>query len=168
MTDSTARPVDTPSVTPPLEPIRSRHRVRFLDDEQLDRLQDATLRVLEDVGVRFPSDVALQILGDHGASVEDALDVVGPGGDFLARPATRRATHDGEWHLDRLGVRDPWDRWEAAGQPDIVGEAERTVADTLAAHQPLPMDEATTRHLAAFVDRAAGTTPSTHPRRTRT
>ena len=101
-------------------------------------------------------------------AVEDALDEAGPGGDFLSRPATRRATHDGEWHIDRLGVRDPWDRWEAAGRPDIVDEAERTVADTLAAHQPLPMDEMTARHLAALVDRAAADTPSAHVRRTRT
>jgi len=101
-------------------------------------------------------------------AVEDALDEAGPGGDFLSRPATRRATHDGEWHIDRLGVRDPWDRWEAAGRPDIVDEAGRTVADTLAAHQPLPMDEMTARHLAALVDRAAADTPSGHVRRTRT
>jgi len=76
MTDSIARPVDVPSVTPPLEPIRSQHRMRFLDDEQLDRLQDATLRILEDVGVRFPSDRALEILGDHGASVDRDSQIV--------------------------------------------------------------------------------------------
>ena len=36
------------SETPPLEPIRTTRRVRFLEDEQLDRLQEATLHVLED------------------------------------------------------------------------------------------------------------------------
>ncbi len=64
------------SETPPLEPIRSRRRVRFLDDDQLDRLQDGTLRILEDVGVRFPSDTALDILGDHGAMVDRDLQIV--------------------------------------------------------------------------------------------
>jgi trimethylamine--corrinoid protein Co-methyltransferase len=88
-------------------------------------------------------------------AVEEALDAAGPGGDFLARPATRRATHGGEWHHDRLGVRDAWDRWEASGRPDVVTEAGRAVAETLAAHRPLPMDEATARELAALVDRAA-------------
>ena len=65
-----------PSVTPPLEPIRSHRRVQFLDDGQLDRLQDATLRVLEEVGVRFPSENALGILADHGAEVDRATQVV--------------------------------------------------------------------------------------------
>jgi trimethylamine--corrinoid protein Co-methyltransferase len=64
------------SATPPLEPLRSHRRVQFLDDEQLDRLQDATLRILEEVGVRFPSDAALEILGDHGARVDRAGQVV--------------------------------------------------------------------------------------------
>ncbi len=89
-------------------------------------------------------------------AVEDALDEAGPGGDFLARPATRRAVHGGEWHRDGLGVRDAWDRWEAAGRPDVVDDARRLVDETLAAHRPLPMDEATARELAALVDRAAG------------
>jgi len=88
-------------------------------------------------------------------AVVDALDEAGPGGDFLARPATRRATHGGEWHIDRLGVRDAWDRWEAAGRSDVVDDARRAVEETLAAHRPLPMDEATARELAALVERAA-------------
>ena len=88
-------------------------------------------------------------------AVDAALEEAGPGGEFLARAATRRATHGGEWHLDRLGVRDAWERWEAAGRRDIVDDARRAVAETLAAHRPLPMDEATARELAALVDRAA-------------
>jgi len=82
----------------------------------------------------------------------------------MSRPATRRATHNGEWHSDRLGVRDPWDRWEAAGRPDIVDGARATVAETLAAHRPRPMDEAIARELAIIVQRASA--PSSHPRRT--
>ena len=74
------------SPTPPLEPIRSHRRLQSLDDEQLDRLQDATLHVLETVGVRFPSDAALEILGDHGAQVDLATEVV-----RLPRDLVRRA-----------------------------------------------------------------------------
>ena len=65
-----------PSVTPPLEPIRSHRRLQFLDDAQLDRLQDGTLRILEEVGVRFPSEAALEILAGHGATVDRASQVV--------------------------------------------------------------------------------------------
>lgn len=64
------------SATPPLEPIRSHRRLQFLDDEQLDRLQDATLRILEEVGVRFPSEAALEILDGHGARVDAATGIV--------------------------------------------------------------------------------------------
>jgi trimethylamine--corrinoid protein Co-methyltransferase len=98
-------------------------------------------------------------------AVVDALEEAGPGGGFLARPATRRATHGGEWHLDRLGVRDAWDRWEAAGRPDIVDEARRAVTGTLAAHRPLPLDDATARELATLVDRAARS--DAHPKKGR-
>ena len=86
---------DVASVTPPLEPIRSKHRVQFLDDEQLDRLQDATLRILEDVGVRFPSDRALEILSGHGASVDKATRIVRFPRDLVRRAlatAPRRFT----------------------------------------------------------------------------
>jgi trimethylamine--corrinoid protein Co-methyltransferase len=64
------------SATPPLEPIRSNRRMRFLDDEHLDRLQDGTLRILEEVGVRFPSPAALEILHGHGARVDRASGIV--------------------------------------------------------------------------------------------
>ena len=64
------------SATPELEPIRSHRRVRFLEDEQLDQLQDATLSVLEDVGVRFPNERSLEILGDHGAIVDRSTQIV--------------------------------------------------------------------------------------------
>jgi len=65
-----------PVARPPLEPIRSPYRVRFLGDDQLDQLQAATLRILEEVGVKFPSTMALEILADHGAKVDMASQVV--------------------------------------------------------------------------------------------
>jgi trimethylamine--corrinoid protein Co-methyltransferase len=94
-------PVEGPSATPPLEPIRSNRRVRFLDDEQLDRLQDATLRILEEVGVRFPSEPALEILAGHGATVDRATQVVRFPPDLV-----RRALADAP-RTFTLGARDP-------------------------------------------------------------
>ncbi|GAB4503686.1 MAG: trimethylamine methyltransferase MttB [Anaerolineales bacterium] len=61
---------------PPLEPIRSAYRLQYLSDEQLDQLQEATLRILEEVGVRFPSEKALAILDGHGARVDKATQIV--------------------------------------------------------------------------------------------
>ena len=90
-----------PSVTPPLEPIRSHRRVQFLENEQLDRLQDATLRVLEDVGIRFPSARALAILGDHGALVDHAAQVV-----RFPRDLVRRAVASAP-RVFTMAARDP-------------------------------------------------------------
>ena len=61
--------------------------------------------------------------------VLEALDEVGPVGDFLARTQTRDAVRGGEWFMPRLGSHATFDRWEAAGRPDVVGQA-REVAMT--------------------------------------
>jgi trimethylamine--corrinoid protein Co-methyltransferase len=61
---------------PPIEPIRPAFRVQFLDDDQLDRMQEATLHILEEVGVKFPSETALTIFADHGAHVDAATQIV--------------------------------------------------------------------------------------------
>jgi trimethylamine--corrinoid protein Co-methyltransferase len=93
--------LDAPSVTPPLEPIRSARRVQFLDDEQLDRMQDATLRILEDVGVKFPSTTALGILADHGAVVDEATQIV-----RFPRDLVRRALASAPRYFT-MAARDP-------------------------------------------------------------
>jgi trimethylamine--corrinoid protein Co-methyltransferase len=61
---------------PALEPIRSAYRLQYLTDEQLDQLQEATLCILEDVGVKFPSEKALAMLHGHGAKVDREKQVV--------------------------------------------------------------------------------------------
>jgi trimethylamine--corrinoid protein Co-methyltransferase len=62
--------------SPPIEPLRTAYRVQFVSDEQLDVLQEATLQILEEVGVRFPSEKALAILSDHGAQVDHTTQIV--------------------------------------------------------------------------------------------
>lgn len=65
------------SVQPsPIEPIVTPYTLRFLSDQQLDDLQEATLKVLEDVGVKFPSEKALNIFEEHGANVNWETEVV--------------------------------------------------------------------------------------------
>lgn len=61
---------------PTIEPIQTHHQLNFLDVEQLDKLQEATLTILESTGVKFPSDKALSIFADHGADVDDQTKVV--------------------------------------------------------------------------------------------
>ena len=64
------------SENPSLEPIKSKYRVQFLNEDQLDGLQEATLQVLEEVGVKFPYDQALAIMADHGAKVDFESQIV--------------------------------------------------------------------------------------------
>ena len=69
----------------PLEPLRSSRRVRFLADRQLDELRAATLRILEEVGVKFTSERALAVFEEHGASVDRRTQVVRLAPDLVLR-----------------------------------------------------------------------------------
>jgi trimethylamine--corrinoid protein Co-methyltransferase len=90
------------SVTrPPIEPIRTFRRVRCLSDHQLDQLQEATLQILEEVGVRFPSEKALAILSDHGARVDHKTQVARFPRDLVHRAMSSVPRY---FHL---GSRDP-------------------------------------------------------------
>jgi trimethylamine--corrinoid protein Co-methyltransferase len=61
---------------PPIEPLRTSHLHNFLDDVQLDQLQEATLKILENTGVKFPSEKALKIFAEHGAEVDFDSQIV--------------------------------------------------------------------------------------------
>jgi len=61
---------------PPIEPIRTPYKLNFLNNGQLDSLQEATLNVLENTGVQFPSEKALAIFAEHGAEVDHESQIV--------------------------------------------------------------------------------------------
>jgi trimethylamine--corrinoid protein Co-methyltransferase len=61
---------------PPIEPIKPAVRLQSLSQEQLDQFQAATLQILEEVGVRFPSEKALAVFADHGAQVDHNTQIV--------------------------------------------------------------------------------------------
>ncbi len=58
------------SQTPSLQPITPAYHVRMLEDKQLNQLQEATLEILEQVGIHCPSEVALHIYAEHGGKVD--------------------------------------------------------------------------------------------------
>ncbi len=64
------------SERPAIEPIRTSYKLNFLDDAQLNALREAALEILENVGVRFDSEKALEILAEHGASVDRESQIV--------------------------------------------------------------------------------------------
>jgi trimethylamine--corrinoid protein Co-methyltransferase len=47
-----------------------------LDNEQLDNLREATLHILENTGVQFPSEKALEIFAKYGAEVDHDTQIV--------------------------------------------------------------------------------------------
>jgi trimethylamine--corrinoid protein Co-methyltransferase len=61
---------------PPIEPLRTAHLYNFLDDLQLDNLQEATFTILENTGVQFLSEKALKIFAEHGADVDHDSQIV--------------------------------------------------------------------------------------------
>ena len=90
-----------PIERPAIEPIRSAFRLGFLSKDQLDQLQEATLQILEDVGVRFPSEEALAIFAERGAQVDHDTQVV-----KISRDLVRQALATVPRHF-HLGARDP-------------------------------------------------------------
>jgi trimethylamine--corrinoid protein Co-methyltransferase len=63
-------------MTPRINPIAPRLRWNVLSDSDLERIHEATLRVMQTTGVRFPSARALDILGKNGCMVDRATEVV--------------------------------------------------------------------------------------------
>jgi trimethylamine--corrinoid protein Co-methyltransferase len=71
--------------------------------------------------------------------LDDVIQKVGPGGNFLGEKSTRKAVRSGEWLIPSLGVHTTLKAWENAGKPDIMDEAREKVVKLLAEHQPLPL-----------------------------
>lgn len=87
--------------------------------------------------------------GREGAELFEDIAEVGPGGNFLAQPATRRASRSGEFYEPRLIGRAPYEAWMSAGRPSMYTRARERVAEILAAPPVDPLPDA----VAADVDR---------------
>jgi trimethylamine--corrinoid protein Co-methyltransferase len=78
----------------------------------------------------------------------------GPGSNFLRERTTRDALHAGEWHLADLGIHHGYERWLSDGQPEPLALASERVAQILADHAPLPLEEHVRRELERIEARA--------------
>jgi trimethylamine---corrinoid protein Co-methyltransferase len=65
--------------------LRTSYRLKFLSDQQLNELQQATLAILEKTGVRFPSQKALTIFAEHGANVDWQRQIVRMQPEFIMK-----------------------------------------------------------------------------------
>jgi len=64
------------SMTPDLLAFSTKNKREVLSQEQLDLLKAGTYRILQDVGVKFPSKIALNVFSDHGADVDWDTQIV--------------------------------------------------------------------------------------------
>lgn len=74
--------------------------------------------------------------------LDDLIDQIGHGGNYLKERSTHKSLRSGEWYIGSLGITDPYERWEEMGKPDVLQQARERVNKILAEHQPLPLDEA--------------------------
>jgi trimethylamine--corrinoid protein Co-methyltransferase len=110
-----------------IEPIHSNIDLKVLSSTQLDQIMDATLNVLENVGVRFPSDRAL-----------DIFEGVGPGGHFLSQQHNRS-------HLREIWIPDlthPRIASYGTQNGDIRKRAKAKIEQILTEHEPVLLEVA--------------------------
>jgi trimethylamine--corrinoid protein Co-methyltransferase len=91
---------------------------------------------------------------DDAKWLEEIIDRVGPGGDFLAERSTVRGIRSGRWYISRFGVHDTFEGWVEAGRPRLLDEARDKVNSILSSHKPLPLDEDVDRELDRIQQRA--------------
>jgi len=53
-----------------IQPIKSKLKINILDNEDIKKINQTALNILEEVGVFFPSEKALKIFADAGANVD--------------------------------------------------------------------------------------------------
>ena len=73
--------------------------------------------------------------------LDDVIQRVGPGGNFLGEKSTRANMRSGEWLIPKLGLHDTQKAWENSGKKDILEEAREKVEHLLSTHKPLPLGE---------------------------
>ena len=75
------------------------------------------------------------------AWLDEIIQKVGPGGNFLGEKSTIKNMRSGEWLIPRLGVHDTEGSWERSGRKDVLDEAREKVDQILKTHKPLPLDD---------------------------
>ncbi len=82
MTAATA-PLVPGAAGDPGQPSRAGLRLSVLSEADVRRIHDATLEIIETIGIRFPSPAALDIWAAHGATVDRESSVVRARGDLI-------------------------------------------------------------------------------------
>jgi len=86
--------------------------------------------------------------------LDDVIQSVGPGGNFLGEKSTASNMRSGEWLFPHLGVHEPLNSWELSGKKDILEEAREKVDFLLSTHEPLPLGDDIEKELDKIENRA--------------
>jgi trimethylamine--corrinoid protein Co-methyltransferase len=86
--------------------------------------------------------------------LDEVIQQVGPGGNFLGEKSTVASIRSGEWLIPKIGVHQTLEAWLKAGKVDILEEAREKVDHILATHQPLPLDQEVENELEVICKRA--------------
>jgi trimethylamine--corrinoid protein Co-methyltransferase len=79
--------------------------------------------------------------------LEESIAETGPGGNFMKQKSTMKAAKEGTWYMSEMGFHETYEKWKAAGRPDILDLIQGVVQDILKAYQPLPLDISTDHEL---------------------
>jgi trimethylamine--corrinoid protein Co-methyltransferase len=94
------------------------------------------------------------IITGKGKWLDDVIEQVGPGGNFLGQRTTRAGMRGGEWYIGKIGVHDAFETWETAGKPSLLEEINEKLDHILSTHRPLPLPDEAEVELVRIQERA--------------
>jgi trimethylamine--corrinoid protein Co-methyltransferase len=126
------------------------HDVGFLDCAQIGSL-DAL--VMNDEIIAMTRRVMRGIEVSDDTLMLDLIDKVGPGGQFISTPETRKRYRQEIWN-PTLMDRQPFESWQAAGALDMNQRIHLKLEKILAEHQPPPLPAGAAEKIAAVLQAA--------------
>ncbi len=97
-------------------------------------------QLMIDVEMFRMSRQAFRGIPTHGeAWLDEVIQKVGPGGNFLGEKSTAKSMRSGEWLIPRIGMHQSQAAWENSGRKSILEEVHNQVDTLLAEHEPLPL-----------------------------
>lgn len=90
---------------------------------------------------------------DENTKALDAIEKVGPGGQFISTQHTAKNFRQEIW-LSNLFNRSMWDQWVKSGKKDLNNITEEKAAEILNNHVPLPLSESASQEISKIMEEA--------------
>ena len=88
------------------------------------------------------------------AWLDEIIQKVGPGGNYLGEKSTVKNIRSGEWLIPDIGLHDTEGSWERSGRKSILDEAREKVDQILKTHKPLPLGDDIEKELGGILKKA--------------